>query len=751
MLKTPVFKPHFHVETIEPSNVYLLSEHEHHVLSGRLYPLLAPLLDGRHDVDAIVEQLAPEVSILGVYNALTRLESQGYIVEADPILSVPQAAFWSSLGVDAATAINKLEHARVSVVSFGGVDTKAFVTALGLLNIIVDERADLAETDLTIVLTDDYLQAGLSEFNQAANDRQKPWLLVKPVGTTIWLGPLFSPTQTGCWECLAQRLRGNRTVERSIRQQKGIPTSSITPPHAALPVSLQMAIDWAALETAKQLVLETPSQLVGQLSTFDTTQMSIERHTLVKRPQCQVCGTAELKQKPQPIALKSQPKRFTADGGHRSFTPEETLQKYAYHLSPISGVISNLVKLDNDSNFIYVYVADYLDIRIKRNSADLRLGSTTRTAGKGKTDSQSQASCICEALERYSGSFTGDEYRIAGTYTQLAPVAIHPNECALYSPSQYQHRAEWNPQHGNFAWVAEVFDVDREIDWTPVWSLTAQKFKYLPTAYCYYSYPQVDGHNFCTGDSNGNAAGHSLEEAIVQGFMELVERDCIALWWYNRIQRPAVDLDSFDEPYLQTLRDYYRTQNCELWVLDLTNDFNIPSFAAVVRCDDPTSEAIALGFGTHFDPKIAMLRAVTELNQFVSMLARHTIDPDLDFSNPDLEHWYRVATLANQPYLAPDCHVKPKVYTDYPNYHTNDLKEDVLNCVEIAANLGLETLVLDHTRPDIGLNVVKVIVPGLRHFWSRFAAGRLYDVPVQMGWLPEPLTPEQLNPIPMFF
>ena len=46
--------------------------------------------------------------------------------------------------------------------------------------------------------------------------------------------------------------------------------------------------------------------------------------------------------------------------------------------------------------------------------------------------------------------------------------------------------------------------------------------------------------------------------------------------------------------------------------------------------------------------------------------------------------------------------------------------------------------------------VVKVIVPGMRHFWSRFAPGRLYDVPVKLGWLPAPLTEEQLNPIMIF-
>jgi ribosomal protein S12 methylthiotransferase accessory factor len=63
----------------------------------------------------------------------------------------------------------------------------------------------------------------------------------------------------------------------------------------------------------------------------------------------------------------------------------------------------------------------------------------------------------------------------------------------------------------------------------------------------------------------------------------------------------------------------------------------------------------------------------------------------------------------------------------------------------------MEVLVLDQTRPDIGMPVVKVIVPGLRHFWARYAPGRLYNVPVAMGWLDNPLPEEELNPIPVFF
>jgi ribosomal protein S12 methylthiotransferase accessory factor len=54
--------------------------------------------------------------------------------------------------------------------------------------------------------------------------------------------------------------------------------------------------------------------------------------------------------------------------------------------------------------------------------------------------------------------------------------------------------------------------------------------------------------------------------------------------------------------------------------------------------------------------------------------------------------------------------------------------------------------VVDQTRADVGLRVVKVIVPGLRQFWARFAPGRLYDVPVRLGWLPRPRKEAGLNP-----
>jgi hypothetical protein len=71
----------------------------------------------------------------------------------------------------------------------------------------------------------------------------------------------------------------------------------------------------------------------------------------------------------------------------------------------------------------------------------------------------------------------------------------------------------------------------------------------------------------------------------------------------------------------------------------------------------------------------------------------------------------------------------------------------VMACVQIAKRAGLDFLVLDQTRPDIEVPVVRVIVPGLRHFYRRFGPGRLYDIPVKLGWLERPLSETALNPL----
>ena len=86
----------------------------------------------------------------------------------------------------------------------------------------------------------------------------------------------------------------------------------------------------------------------------------------------------------------------------------------------------------------------------------------------------------------------------------------------------------------------------------------------------------------------------------------------------------------------------------------------------------------------------------------------------------------------------------------HPYTPNDDLYEDIEAVVGLLRGKGMELLVLDQTRPDVGLPVVKVVVPGLRPHWARYAPGRLFDVPVQLGRLAAPTPYEDLNPVPLF-
>ena len=110
----------------------------------------------------------------------------------------------------------------------------------------------------------------------------------------------------------------------------------------------------------------------------------------------------------------------------------------------------------------------------------------------------------------------------------------------------------------------------------------------------------------------------------------------------------------------------------------------------------------------------------------------------------------RQTRIGDHPHLEPASDVPPRSLADFGYRASDDLFTDIVNCVDILARHGLETLVLDLTRPDVGLSVVRVTVPGLRPNMRRLAPGRLYDIPVRLGWLRGPREESQMNPVPMF-
>jgi bacteriocin biosynthesis cyclodehydratase domain-containing protein len=733
----PRFAQNFTVYVLPPDVVCLYSEDRKFFLHGELYCALASAIGAGRSFQDLVRELEQDFPSDKIHEALERLVDRRFVVPTSRSSVGATAAYWASLGLSPETAERNLQKFRVRIQSInvqGATELGAALSGLGVR--VVKRRADL-----TVTLVNDYLEGRLAELNRQHLSEHTPWLLVQPSGIFPLVGPVFSPGKSACWTCLAERMQRNREVKALLdrRQARCVAVSPL-----ARDTFGQSAIQLAAVEIAKAIATDFRTELRDHIISLDLLGSTIVKHYVAARPQCPTCGQKELRdpgRAPAPIELGAGGKLVTTSGGYRTVSPTATVARYRKHVSPLTGVVSRLEQIQADLPLNTNYFATHNFAPRPETIGELKAGLSGGSFGKGSTADQGEASALMEAIERYSGSFQGDEIRVTRRFTDFpSGDAILWNNVMLFSEAQYRRgRAPITEPQEAPAMLAP-FDRSAEIEWSPVWSLRDKRFKYLPTSLLYFFYKGPGAEQVPPADSNGCAAGNTLEEAIVQGFLELVERDSYAIWWYNRLQRAELDLGQLDDSYVRDLQIQLAETGRRLWVLDVTSDLGIPSFVAVTHWTENSHEQIEFGSGAHFDTRIAVLRTLTELNQFLSiglMGGRNTGKCSHDDSSE--------LRLGDNPYLTPNG--KP-LRPDFDlKFGRLDKREQVMACVRLAKREGLDFLVLDQTRPDIEVPVVRVIVPGLRHFYRRFAPGRLYDVPVKLRLRDRPLLENELNPL----
>jgi ribosomal protein S12 methylthiotransferase accessory factor len=744
------FKRHLRAEVHAGKGAYLFSEQGVIAMRGARIESLAPLLDGTRELGEVLRARPAGMAPEEVAAILAQLMDAGLVsVRPAPAPAVDERelAYWDACGVDAASITSRVTRPGVRLVAVGeDVETGSVERALADAGLEVAPAGTAADAaDLSIVLCTDYLDPRLGELDAEHRRTGRPWLLARPFGAQVWIGPVLCPGESACWHCLTNRLWGHRHAEACAQELLGH-EGPARRPAAALPSLTAAAAHLIALEASKWLAGYRHD---GQQSVWvlDTLDLQGTLHELRRRPQCPGCGDTTLMaaRASRPVELQPARKTTSTGGGHRTATPAQTLERYGHLVSPVTGIVKEIRRDPAAPAFVNAYRSGLNVARGVTGMAGMQAGLRSENGGKGVTPIDAEVGALCEAVERFSGNYQGDELRIRASFEDLGAKAVHPNDCMLFAERQYRERAEWNAAHGLFQHVAEPFDPAAEIDWTPVWSLSGER-RLLPTGYLYYGVPSACGVRGLHADSNGAAAGSSLEDAVLQGTLELVERDAVALWWYNRTPVAGVDLASFGDGWLEEMTGHYAGLGRELWVLDVTSDLGVPVFVAVSRRTDGPHEHIMFGFGAHLDPRIAVRRAVSELNQMVPdvLTSGHDVD------DPDAARWLEYATVDNQPYLRPAAGTRTRTPADYAFLHRADVRDDVVALARTLAAAGSDLLVLDQTRPDVGLPVVKVLAPGLRPFWARFAPGRLFDVPVRLGRLTEPTPYEGLNPFPMF-
>ena len=487
------FSPNFTAYVLPPDVVCLYSEDRKFFLHGELYCAVATSIGQKgKSLQALRRELDKKFPSEKVAEAIKRLIDRRYVVSSSKLFSNIVAGYWASLGLPPEDAEKTLKACRVRVEAIDVEGTKELTAALRGLGVTIVDRAP----DLTVTLVNDYLERRLAELNEQRVSAKTPWLLVQPSGIFPLVGPAFRPGESACWTCLFDRMIRNREIRGFL--ERGLAQPVAVSPLARKTLG-QGAIQFAAVEIAKAIASGFRTDLRDHIASFDLTGATITKHYVSRRPQCPTCGSRKLqnpRRASQPVEIHAGGKLIMTSGGYRSVSSRTTVSRYRKHVSPLTGVVTRLERIEADLPLNTNYFAQHNFSAPAMSVDQLRSGLNGGSFGKGSTAEQAEASALMEAIERYSGIFQGDEIRTTRRFTDFAAgEAILSNDVQLFSEAQFQTR-HILPADGTQP-VPEPLDPSERIEWSPVWSLRDGRFKYLPTGLLYFFY-----RDFHT-DSNG--------------------------------------------------------------------------------------------------------------------------------------------------------------------------------------------------------------------------------------------------------
>ncbi|HEV7265748.1 MAG TPA: YcaO-like family protein [Falsiroseomonas sp.] len=240
-----------------------------------------------------------------------------------------------------------------------------------------------------------------------------------------------------------------------------------------------------------------------------------------------------------------------------------------------------------------------------------------------------------------------------------------------------------------------------------------------------YTLPLPPGSGALQATTNGLASGNTLAEAAAHALAELVERDARALWWLRdpAAQRAsALDLASVDDPDCAGVLGRLERTGMAVTVWDVTSDLSVPTFLCRMAEAGGPGDGGAYGAGTHPERGIALLRALTEAAQ--SRLTRITGSRDDLLAG----HYEGYAGFERDVFeeMAPRRGDPLRRFRDVPSFEGATLEEDLDWLLARLASARLRQAVLvELTRPEFDIPVVRMIVPGLEgmHTKSGYAPG----------------------------
>lgn len=351
-------------------------------------------------------------------------------------------------------------------------------------------------------------------------------------------------------------------------------------------------------------------------------------------------------------------------------------------------------------------------------------------SGKGPTREHAMASALMESIERYSSLPAGGPRKfIRSSYAELSKThkVLHPDR--IVEPMRFEYRD------------------DMPMDWLAGYDIANDEEVMVPASIALFRYtpPSPAVNPFSYFHTNGLASGNVMEEAVCHALCEVIERDAMSLAELRAsaipfhilrtvlhslnsaglkvppipAQRfvddpgvfPDVDISGIDFEPVSKLADKFERAGISLTVKDITSDTGIPTFnASSVEWVTHDYGYLAEGHGTHPDARIALLRAITEVSQTRAANIQGARD-DLrkikygEQNMDDKRAWQFMRSTRK---------IK---FSQVQTFFNEDILDDIKLILSRLKGVGLsQVITVDLTNPEIGIPVVRAIVPGLETF-----------------------------------
>jgi ribosomal protein S12 methylthiotransferase accessory factor len=466
------------------------------------------------------------------------------------------------------------------------------------------------------------------------------------------------------------------------------------------------------------LIYDVASDLLPRVARVDVRTLGIRVMPVLREPLCPSCADRSPADTGRPLELRTRAK--PDPGTYRLRSPQDFGLPAKALANPVCGAIGPGTTLGLTSPTT-APVSGATLVRGYTGLMDLSW------SGQSNSYRSSRDLAFLEGLERYAGTRRrGSAGTVTDSYVNVAPFALDPRDCGVYAPATYENDDILSP-----------FDETRPLQWVWGYSLRDARPILVPSRLSYYGSGDRSD-NFVLECSNGCASGSCLEEAILFGLLELIERDAFLLAWYGNADLPQIDIgDATAE--VRSMIDRAALQGYDVRAFDNRIDLPIPVVTGLAVRRDGGPGLLSFAAGASFDPDIALTAALSEILTYIPAMA-HQVDARQSELEAMASDFTLVKALRDHPALfgLPQMAVHAQRYLNptrvvamadlYRGWQdvrprSRDLLDDVKYCRDLLVGAGFDVIMVDQTAPEqasAGLVNVSMIVPGL--------------VPIDFGW-----------------